>query len=297
MSQATSPPSETQAGRQASRIAAHAAQPNPGVAPERVGSGEPPVLWHIKVSNFNEKARWALDYKGIPHYRRAPLPIAHALIALALTRRVATFPVLRLGGRTIGDSTRIVAALEDYAPDPPLYPADPVQRQRALELEEFFDENLGPDVRRAVFWHLLREPDRMLARADELTTPRQGRILAATIPAVREVLSWRYRINDQSAAQSLLKVHAAMTFIEDTLDGREYLVGDWFTIADLTAAALLGPLLGPPQFPTRVPDDALPEELAVVRTELQELPAGQWVLRTYQRHRPPSAEIGVHARD
>src|SRR5205823_2996625 len=22
-----------------------------------------PVLWHLKVSNYNEKARWALDYK------------------------------------------------------------------------------------------------------------------------------------------------------------------------------------------------------------------------------------------
>jgi glutathione S-transferase len=280
-----------------SRIAADAAQPNPDVAQERFGSGEPPVLWHIKISNFNEKARWALDYKGTPHHRRAPLPTAHALIALALTRRVATFPVLRIDGRAIGDSTRIIAALEDHAPDPPLYPADPVQRRRALELEEFFDENLGHDVRRAVFWHLLREPDFMRARAAELTTPRQGRVIAATMPAVRAVLSWRYRITDRSAAQSLLKIRAAMTLIEDTLDGREHLVGDRFTVADLTAAALLGPLLGPPQFPTRVPDDALPEELAAVRTELQALPAGQWVLRSYQRHRPPSAEIVADARD
>ena len=31
-----------------------------------------PVLYHIEVSHYNEKARWALDYKGIPHVRKAP---------------------------------------------------------------------------------------------------------------------------------------------------------------------------------------------------------------------------------
>jgi len=31
----------------------------------------PPVLWHFPISHYNEKARWALDWKGIPHLRRA----------------------------------------------------------------------------------------------------------------------------------------------------------------------------------------------------------------------------------
>ena len=33
----------------------------------------PPVLWQFRFSHFNEKARWALDWKGIPHVRRALL--------------------------------------------------------------------------------------------------------------------------------------------------------------------------------------------------------------------------------
>jgi len=24
----------------------------------------PPVLWHFPISHYNEKARWALDWKG-----------------------------------------------------------------------------------------------------------------------------------------------------------------------------------------------------------------------------------------
>jgi hypothetical protein len=35
------------------------------------------VLWHIPFSNFNEKARWALDYKRCrtPGGRRSPVCI------------------------------------------------------------------------------------------------------------------------------------------------------------------------------------------------------------------------------
>ena len=29
-----------------------------------------PVLWHIPVSHYSEKARWALAHKGIEHERR-----------------------------------------------------------------------------------------------------------------------------------------------------------------------------------------------------------------------------------
>ena len=33
-----------------------------------------PELFQFKVSHFNEKARWALDYKGIAHVRHSLLP-------------------------------------------------------------------------------------------------------------------------------------------------------------------------------------------------------------------------------
>lgn len=251
-----------------------------------------PVLWHIKISNYNEKVRWALDYKGVGHHRRDPPPGAHMLVALALTRRVATFPVLELDRRRIGDSTRIIAALEMRYPDRPLYPADAEERRRALELEEFFDENLGHDVRRVVFAQLLQHPELMRSRAAEMTTPRQGRVLAAALPAFAPMLRRRYSINERAAGQSLLKIRAAMRLIDDRLDGRDHLVGDDFTVADLTAAALLAPLLSPPQLPYRTPSDGFPRPLAAIADELRAMPAGQWILRTYATYRPASMEIG-----
>ena len=83
------------------------------------------ILWHIELSNFNEKARWALDFKGIPHELRAPLPGAHGVVALLLTRGAGRrLPIIELDGRRISDSTAIIAALEAHQPEPALYPAD-----------------------------------------------------------------------------------------------------------------------------------------------------------------------------
>jgi glutathione S-transferase len=251
-----------------------------------------PVLWHLKVSNFNEKARWALDYKGVPHRRVTAMPLAHMAIALALTRRTPTFPVLRVDGRAIGDSSRIIAELEARFPEPPLYPADPAERRRALELEDFFDEHLGPDVRRLAFFHALRDADFMRANAAAMTSERQGKAFAAGFPAIRAVLSKRYAVTERSAAQSLLKIRAAMALIDEERDGGDYLVGDRFTVADLAAAALLAPLLAPPQLPYRDPEVQAPPDLERIADELRALPAGQWVIRTYAAHRPPSAAIG-----
>jgi glutathione S-transferase len=244
-----------------------------------------PVLWHIPFANFSEKARWALDYKGLAHRRvPAPFPLAHVPIAWALTRRSGTFPVLRIDGRAIGDSSEIVAELEQRYPDPPLYPADPAARRRALELEAFFDKELGHDVRRVAFCEIFREP--------ELLEPPPGRIAGALTvarPAMIALARRRYAIPVDDASGPLLKVQAVLRLIEAELAGGEHLAGDRFSVADLTAAALLGPLLMPQQFPYPLP--ARPPSLDRIAGELRALPGGAWVVRTYERYRGSSAEI------
>src|SRR5919198_578276 len=139
------------------------------------------VLWHLSISHFSEKARWALAYKGVEHERRAPAPGPHMLIALWLTRGAhKTFPVLELDGRRIGDSTAIIAALEERFPDPPLYPADPDERRRALELEDWFDEQLGPYIRRFVFHEARRDREQFAELAAEVAPGPMGRFKRTT---------------------------------------------------------------------------------------------------------------------
>ncbi|MDQ2939212.1 MAG: glutathione S-transferase N-terminal domain-containing protein [Actinomycetota bacterium] len=79
-------------------------------APEdEPGQRRPPVLWQYTFSNFNEKARWALDYKGIPHVRSSLFPGGQRALRFS---RTGTVPVLDLGAERVVDSPAIIAALE-----------------------------------------------------------------------------------------------------------------------------------------------------------------------------------------
>jgi glutathione S-transferase len=251
-----------------------------------VGSSKP-ILWHIEISHYNEKARWALDHKGIEHERRAPMPGAHMAVALWLTRgRHKTFPILELDGEAIGDSTAIIGALERRHPDPPLYPEDPAERRRALDLEDFFDEELAPHARLLAFHEATRDPGTL----DRYTV----RLLPAPVRGSRAVrgaanrffsTAWglRYGVKSDVAADvARTKILAALDRLEAELDGRPYLVGDRFTVADLTAASLFYPLVLPPEGPQLPPP---PEAIERFREPLKERPGYRWVEEIFARHR------------
>ena len=250
-----------------------------------------PILWHLKVSNYNEKARWALDYKGIPHIRRAAVPGQHAKLARQLTGD-STFPVLVLDGEAIGDSTRIIEALEGRQPEPPLYPADPAERRQALELEEFFDEELGPYARLLALHCMLPDPELMLGgfTPDLRGVRRVG--ARAMYPLIRRRVVADFEIDDRSVALAEDKCRGACERFQVDLKPSGYLVGDRFTVADLTLAALLAPLVAPEQFPYPQPQRGHPR-LAGVRDLLEEHGVGEWTREVYARHRGESAEISA----
>jgi glutathione S-transferase len=253
-------------------------------------SSRTPVLWHIPVSHYNEKARWALDYKGVEHERRAPMPGAHMAIAGWLTcGRSKTFPLLVLDGRAIGDSTAIIAAIEERFPDPPLYPGDPDERRRALELEDYFDENLGAQIRLLVF-HEIRRDQRLMADLTAEMIPGP----VAKLPGARSFggafgsayTQLRYRVaSDESAADARAAVLATLDRLDAELgaSGGEYLVGDSFSVADLTAAALFYPMVNPPEGPNVI--DGLPPALEEFFAPLRSRPGYEYVRRMYRDHR------------
>jgi glutathione S-transferase len=262
---------------------------------------EKPILWHIPVSHYSEKARWALAHKRVEHERRAPLPGAHMAIALWLTRgQQKTFPVLQLDGRNIGDSTAIIAALETRWPEDPLYPEDPAERRRALELEDFFDEHVGAQVR-LYGWHELRKDPEMMADVSEAMSPAPlrklpgSRAVAGRFGTVFTQL--RYRVAaDEAAADAQRDVLAGLDRLEAELEsaGGEYLAGERFSVADLTAAALLYPIVDPPEGPHILPAEP-PAGFAAFQESVAERPGVKWVAEMFRRHREPAATAAAGA--
>jgi len=248
-----------------------------------------PVLWQFTGSHFNEKARWALDFKGVAHLRRSLLPGPHLLRIRRMTGQTAV-PVLEIEGRVIHDSTRIIQALEQVCPEPPLYPRSEAERRRALELEDFFDEELGPHIRRAAFYELLGHPDLMVGLFSHESGSAARAAYRASFPLLRAVLRRALDIDADTAELSRRKTLAALDRIEAELGPSGYLVGDRFTVADLTAAALASPLVDPPEFPYPQPR-SLPRPMIELRESLAGRKAFGWVRDIYRRHRGNSAQV------
>jgi glutathione S-transferase len=250
-------------------------------------SADKPTLWHIRISHYSEKARWALDHKGVDHRKMAPPPGAHMAVAAALTRgRSVTFPILQIDGTAVADSSEIIAELERRFPNNPLYPSDAGELRRALALEDYFDETLGPAIRR-YSWHFLSGDPELIGKAlaDDLPSvlARSDFARAGASRFAAGFVRLRYRARDDAGAEAAKRtVLAALDRLERELGDNEYLVGDSFSVADLAAASLFYPLVAPPEGPVQIERPAALEQF---RSEQSSRAGFKWVEGIFARHR------------
>jgi glutathione S-transferase len=198
--------------------------------------------------------------------------------------------VLVIDDRAIGDSTDIVAECERRCPDNPLYPIDPDRRERALEHEDYFDEQLGPQVRVLFLDRVMRYPSVMLgAFAPDLRTlARLG--ARATFPRLRRQVIAGFGIDEPRLALAHEKLRAAGERFRASVQPNGYLVGSAFSVADLTLASMLSPVVAPEEFPYPQPQRGH-QSLAEIREQLATTGLLDWTREIYARHRGVSAEI------
>jgi glutathione S-transferase len=142
-------------------------------------------------------------------------------------------------------------------------------------------------MRRVGFWEQQDEKDYWIAF---LTTdqPAVARVvLRGIFPLGWRYMSRRYDFDQESFERSRIALVAALDRIESERAGGGHLVGDTFTVADLTAAALLFPLVWPPEFQYELPDPPSSEFLESVKDH----PALDWIRETWRRFRGRSAEV------
>ena len=249
----------------------------------------PPVLHQFRFSHYNEKVRWVLDHKRVGHRRRSYLPGMHILPMLRLSGQKQV-PVWFADGRAIAGSAAIIDHLEREHPDPPLLPADPAERARALEVQRFFDDEIGAPLRAAAFAEWLGDGAYMTALFTGHTGALTRGVYRASFPLLRAALRADMQLTPERAAQGLARAQEAFDFVAANAGPRGYLVGDRFTIADLAAAAILSPAVLPPEFPYPVPQPLSPTFRGFIDRWAAH-PGPAWVRDIYRRHRDPSAEV------
>jgi glutathione S-transferase len=247
----------------------------------------PYELITIPISHYCEKVRWALDHLGVAYVERPHMPPFHR--SATKKHGGGAVPLLVTDTGPIQDSDSILRFLDQRHPGN-LYPLDVTARARANELESLFNDVIGVQSRRWGYSYILT-PE--LARAPWTHgVPFWERWL---FPLIFSKLESRVRtmmtITPTSASEAYSELLKAFAEVERTLgDGRNYLLGDQFSAADITFAALAAPLLMPPNHhvpPT--PLTTLPQQMQTEVAAARATVAGQFGLRLYRENRYPAA--------
>jgi glutathione S-transferase len=241
-------------------------------------------LLQFRHSPYNEKVRWALDVKRVPHRRRSLLPGPHMATVRRLTGRTAT-PVLVHEGAALDGSARILEWLEERFPEPTLLPADAATRAEALRIQRWFDEDLTPRIRRPVLAALLAQPA-YFARVFADGAPAARRILyACAVPLAAPLVRKGNGITGPAAIEDGHRAaDEALSFVAARGAATGYLGSERFCVADITAASTLATLVRPENSPMSSPLPVAPAFRALV-DRFARHPGAEWVRRVYARHR------------
>jgi glutathione S-transferase len=171
------------------------------------------------LSPWSERVRWALAYKHLPYQKQDYRPGVDEEELKKLTGQ-AQVPVLVVDGKPIPDSTAILEWLEATHPEPALLPKDDRERAQVALLEELMLGVLGPHGRTLISGRLLRSSDPELQQAGQFFGGKYGHSQEAEEP-------------------TRLSVKRILGGLQRTLSGRQYLIGNTFTRADITTASML----------------------------------------------------------
>lgn len=240
-------------------------------------------LLEFPHSHYCEKARWALDYKGVP-FRTVPVMPGYHVVTVRRYAPDAAVPVLLDGGEVVQGSSAIIDYLEQRHTEQPLTPADAPERNECLEIESDMDDRLGENLRRILYHWLLAYPD-FIRYCFTHPMPAYKRALVALIyPALRRKIYQTYVVSPAKVERSMREFERALAEIGQRLDGKRYLVGDRFTRADLSVAAMLSLLVMPPEHP--FPWIAIPDsEARAFYDAYRDHPVCGWVREMYRMHR------------
>ncbi|EKF73754.1 glutathione S-transferase domain-containing protein [Alcanivorax hongdengensis A-11-3] len=248
-----------------------------------------PELWQMHFSMYQEKVRWALDYKRVPHIRHSLLPGPHAAQLMPRFGQKA-MPILRHDGKVLKNSAAILSYIEQTWPDPPLYPQDPALREQALKTQKWFDEKIGPAVRCATFYEILPDTEYSARRIASGLSGLKQKLYVGAFPAVRAVMMLDMKITPDSAEAGRILTQEALDFVAENAEQTGYLVGGQFSVADLTAATVLFPTCFPPEFPVDIPKPLPPGWEAWLK-RWQAHKGCEYVRRIYREYRGQSAAI------
>jgi glutathione S-transferase len=150
-----------------------------------------------------------------------------------------------------------------------------------------FNETLGGSTATYAYFHLLPHRAIMIRPLTEGTPWYEVASVRAAYPLFAGFLKLGLHLSPENAAKALTELRQVVESVEARLaDGRRYLVGDRFSLSDMSFANALSPLVLAPEYGGPLPTfEQMPPELQATVKEMQSRPGGQFALRIYRDHK------------
>lgn len=242
------------------------------------------TLYTFAMSHYSEKIRWTLDASDIAYREVCLSPAFHMGPALRMGGRgQTTLPILQGDGFSIQDSPRILTWLQSNRGPLAVMPLTldtPVR-----EVEQRFNA-IGKDVARYLYAGSFGVADDHIVKLwTDHANALQAAVIRATYPLMRWVFRQKLQIKPKRVELARQRIRETLDWLDAQLaDGRRFLVGDAFTVADITAASLLAPLACPAQHPV-YGEPAYREGMRAAVQEWEGRPGIAWVRQLYATQR------------
>lgn len=194
-------------------------------------------LYQFELSQYSEKVRLILDYKGLPYRKIEVTPGVGQLELFQLSgqRRV---PVLKDGATVISDSTAIAMYLERKYPEKPIIPVDPKERGVCLLIEEWADASIGIKSRK-VLYGALSQNQSFRTSILPTGTPDFLKTLVGAVPSeVIDILGAGVGYGADAVKEAKDDLKQDLEALSLLLLDRPYLVTNYPCLADFAVAGL-----------------------------------------------------------
>lgn len=194
-------------------------------------------LYQFELSQYSEKVRFILDYKGL-EYRKIEVTPGVGQIEVMRMSGQRQVPVLKDGNTVVADSTAIAFYLEEKYPEKPIIPVDPVHKGQCLLIEEWADESIGIKGRKALIGAINQNQNFRTAILPQQVPDVVKNLVGAVPGELLSVLGVGVGLGPDAIKQARTGLHQDLEALSLILEQRPYLVTDYPTLADITVAAM-----------------------------------------------------------
>ncbi|HEY9709028.1 MAG TPA: glutathione S-transferase family protein [Oculatellaceae cyanobacterium] len=192
-------------------------------------------LYQFEMSQYSEKVRLILDYKGLAYRKIEVTPGVGQLDLFRLSgqRRV---PVLKDGSTVISDSTAIAMYLDRKYPDKPLIPVDPKERGVCLLIEEWADASIGIKSRKVLYGALSQNQTFRTSILPSGTPDILKTLVGAVPPELLDILGTGVGFGSDAVKEAKDDLKQDLEALSLLLLDRPYLVTNYPCLADFAVA-------------------------------------------------------------